>query len=190
MPSKRRYNALLTEPHGSCVPERPCAEHAQDPRVPSCKKRDRGLGAIPGGIRQTRGKFDTAIDEYIYRLTLDGFGDQTGDVEGPGYYSSIDLGFEILQRLRKEAIENGDRLTTEEETLIEDSVGAIVYENSQGFVYVTYYDDENEFAERCGRRSRRSATNGAKTRTVTMNTMNTAMTMKTRTVIDEGTFQR
>ena len=110
------------------------------------------LTFVPGGIRRDGpGKFDTIIDGYVHGLTLDGCAEQAGDVSYGGHYSAVDLGPEALRSLHKEASEAGDRLTTEEEQLIAGSAGAIVREDGQGFVDVTYYDEEEEYRKAWGK---------------------------------------
>lgn len=84
------------------------------------------------------GKYDSIIDGYVHGLSLDS-GDGLGDVEHFGYYSAVDLGRSVLHDIEKEAAESGDLLTTAEKNLIRGSAGAILEENSQGFVRVEYY---------------------------------------------------
>ncbi len=104
-----------------------------------------------GGLRRARlGKFEGGlfINQYVYDLTLEGWGDGTGDVSEIGvYYSSVELGPEALKRVEEIVDEEGDKLTPEERALIIDSYGAIVSENDQGFVSVDYYEDQESFED-------------------------------------------
>ena len=109
----------------------------------------RSFSFVPGGIRRYGpGKFDTIIDGYVYDTTLDGCCDEAGDAQGPGWYALVPLGDgETLKSIREAAAEQGDQLTTAEEEQILNHAGAIVSENDQGFVGVTYYDSEEELDE-------------------------------------------
>ena len=104
------------------------------------------LNFVPGGIRPYGpGKFDSIIDGYVYDTTLDGCCEEAGDVSGPGWHARVPLGDgETLKQIHEHAAEQGDQLTTEEEEQILNHAGAIVSENDQGFVGVSYYDTEKE----------------------------------------------
>lgn len=93
------------------------------------------------------GKFNTIIDSLVYEMTTAGMGDEScGDVSEVGFYAEkVTLGDkDALKAVEDFAKEGGEELTPEEKSLIEESVGAIVVENEQGFVSVDYYDDEKE----------------------------------------------
>lgn len=92
------------------------------------------------------GKFDSIIDEYVYALSGEGWThEEVGDVQGFGWFGSVYLGSpEAVKRVKELAAEAKDTLTAEEEELIAESAGAIISEDDQGFVGVTYYDSENE----------------------------------------------
>lgn len=102
---------------------------------------------MPQGIRRYGpGKFNTILDSYVYELSLDGGSDDCGDVGEIGIiYSRLELGSEALDAIKAEAVEDGDTLTSEEETLIKDSFGAILTENDQGFVSVDYIKTKKEY---------------------------------------------
>lgn len=101
---------------------------------------------VPGGLRPySLGKFSRIIDGYVYRLTLDGCAKEAGDASAGGYYCAVDLGPDALAHLQWEATSEGDRLTTDEENLILDNVGAILRTHDNGFVSVSYYDSKREF---------------------------------------------
>jgi hypothetical protein len=99
------------------------------------------------GIRRYGpGKFNTILDSVIYGMIGDGMGDEScGDVSEVGFAAEkISLGKDAVKEAERIAAED-DGLTDEEVEMIEDSVGAIMVENDQGFVTVDYYDDEKEF---------------------------------------------
>ena len=77
-------------------------------------------------------KFDSRADELVYAITFDGSCESTGDVNENGrWYGLIefdDTDDEIIAAIAAEY------------DLIEPA-GAIVSEDSQGFVKVGYYDD-------------------------------------------------
>lgn len=100
---------------------------------------------VPGGLRRDKmHKFDLEVDGYVHGIGLDGASAEGGDSGTVGYYWSVALGPKALRQIHDEAAAQGDRLTTEEENLIADSAGAIVREDSRGFVSVTYYDDQRD----------------------------------------------
>jgi hypothetical protein len=101
------------------------------------------------GIRRYGpGKFNTILDSVIYQMIGEGMGDEScGDVSEVGFYAEkIGLGPDAVKEAERIIDENGDGpLTDEERKMIEESVGAIMAENDQGFVTVDYYDKEKEF---------------------------------------------
>lgn len=94
------------------------------------------------------GKYSNTADEYFHGLTLDGCCDEeTGDVESFGWYGLVML--------------DDGPIVINWEGGSQTVYGAIVHEDSQGFVDVTYYDCaaeasaqfamiEDEYAELCG----------------------------------------
>ncbi len=102
---------------------------------------------MPTGIRRYGpGKFDTILDSYVYRLSLDG-AESVGDVSEIGIvYSRVKLGPDAVKDIEAEIErEKDDPLTDEERELVKDSFGAILTENDQGFVSVDYFDTEKEY---------------------------------------------
>lgn len=101
------------------------------------------------GIRRYGpGKFNTILDAVVYGMCGEGMGDEScGDVSEVGFAAEkIYFGDDSVKEA--ERIANDFRkgpLTDEEREMLEDSVGAIMVENEQGFVTVDYYDDEKEF---------------------------------------------
>ena len=90
------------------------------------------------------GKFDTILDSYVYALNLDGWEEESlGESEGFGYYGRLLLGQEAVDYVLKE-LKGAFKptLTAEEKKVLSDSAGAIVSENDQGFVGVTYYKNK------------------------------------------------
>lgn len=104
------------------------------------------IAFVPGGLRfHLLSKFARAIDEYVYKLTLAGCSKEVGDASTDGFYCAVDLGPDVLQFMRQDAADEGDQLTTEEEDLIANSVGAITCVHDNGYVSVTYYDSRRRF---------------------------------------------
>jgi hypothetical protein len=94
------------------------------------------------------GKFNTILDSLVFVVSLDGFAEDIGDVESTiGHHTRLDFGDDFLPYLVKETADNSPTLhplTEEEMELVQNSAGAILYQNDQGFVDVTYYDTEEE----------------------------------------------
>lgn len=112
--------------------------------------------------RHGPGKFNTIIDGYVYELTLDGSGESLGDAETFNHYDAVTLGKEGLKAIAEIAKEDpthdggkrhGD-LTLEEARLIRKSYGAIVEENSQGFVRIEYFKTQKGFEKAWARLER------------------------------------
>lgn len=86
------------------------------------------------------GKFDTILDSYVYDVSMDGTDEECGSVSEYGEWYGI-------MRNGKTIFRDGDpmleQLTTEEREQLESSAGVILYEGSNGFVSVTYYDTED-----------------------------------------------
>ena len=78
------------------------------------------------------GKFDTMLDAAVYDASLNGLDEEMGEADGFGWYG--------LMRAPLLDIREQDALTPEEEEFLVEQVGAIVSEDSQGFVTVTYYE--------------------------------------------------
>ena len=85
------------------------------------------------------GKFDKVIDSYVYALSLDGCGEEAGDVQTTNHFCTVHLGREGAKAILDEAAREGDALTPEESRLVRSHFGAIIEENDQGFVTVSYF---------------------------------------------------
>lgn len=72
------------------------------------------------------GKFDSNVDERVYEMSLEGWGEELGDAETFGHYTLLDFGDEPL-------------IVTEPGTKPAKHAAAIVFVNNQGFVQVSYY---------------------------------------------------
>lgn len=99
------------------------------------------------------GKFSSPLDEYVYRLSLDGGNEELGDVEGFGYYARLDsITFEDVVRAATDSgeDEHSARKAWEREfkgtqLRFKDFIpAAILHEDSQGFVGVTYFASDRD----------------------------------------------
>lgn len=90
-----------------------------------------------GGVRgYGPGKYNTMLDGIVHGFLMEGWGDETtGDIESTGVYDKLRLGPEAV----KAALKEDPDLTGDEKNLLRTSYGAIVVENDQGFVGVSYY---------------------------------------------------
>lgn len=87
------------------------------------------------------GKFNTILDQYVYSVSMDGGADEEESYgDGGGWYGLMRGGSSIF-RDHDPMLET---LNTDEQELLTSSAGVILYEDSQGFVYVTYYDTDKE----------------------------------------------
>lgn len=79
------------------------------------------------------GKFDLMIDAYIWDLSLDGYCDEeAGSISETGiWYGRINAGIQDFA--------DSDLLNQDERDYLRSFVGAIVSEDSHGFVHVEYY---------------------------------------------------
>lgn len=85
------------------------------------------------------GKFSTILDSYVYSVSLDGGCDEEESLgDGNGWYGIMRNGRTIF-RDHDPMLEP---LNEAEQKQLTSSAGVIVYEDSQGFVYVTYYDKD------------------------------------------------
>lgn len=80
------------------------------------------------------GKFGSRADRRVYRITLDGC-EECGDVEGPGWYGMITGRILGLAR-----------------------AGAILREDSDGFISVNYYNDARALLDNWTRTEEHCAT--------------------------------
>jgi len=98
---------------------------------------------MESGIRKYGpGKFQNYIDQYVYALSCEGFVDEeVGSIQENGEWYGMIRGSireDVIKRALKDHTPHD--LTKEELDLI-DTVGIIVSEDSDGFFWVTYYDD-------------------------------------------------
>jgi hypothetical protein len=90
------------------------------------------------------GKFEGGliIDEYVHAASLDGCGETVGSDDGGESYTSVDGPFADITP----ANEDGTPMFNADEiAFLASQAGAIIYESSDGFVDVTYYDDEESY---------------------------------------------
>lgn len=95
------------------------------------------------------GKFATIVDSYVYEVTLDGGADEeaTYPQEGSGWFGLVWIDTPTRERIREIAHEQDDRLTEEEENLLDDSKAVILFERSDGIVEVDWFDSKREAEE-------------------------------------------
>jgi hypothetical protein len=91
------------------------------------------------------GKFEGGliIDEYVHAASLDGCGETVGSDDGGESYTSVD-GPLLRGDTRLPNRADGE-LSADERSFLAIQSGAIIYEDSQGFVSVTYYDDKEAY---------------------------------------------
>lgn len=90
--------------------------------------------ATTGLRRYGPGKFDTMLDAYVYDLSLNGCDEETGESETTGWYG-------LLRGLLIDEPFLECTLTAAEVDYVRaHAAGAIVSEDSQGFVHVEYFD--------------------------------------------------
>lgn len=87
------------------------------------------------------GKFNTILDQYVYSVSLYGGADEEESYgDGSGWYGLMRHGRSIF-RDHDPMLET---LNVDEQELLTSSAGVILYEDSNGFVYVTYYDTDSQ----------------------------------------------
>jgi hypothetical protein len=90
------------------------------------------------------GKFEGGllIDEHVYAASLHGCGETVGGDDGGESYTSVDGPLTDI----RPTDEHGTPLLNDHEiSFLASQAGAIIYEDSQGFVFVTYYEDEESY---------------------------------------------
>lgn len=85
------------------------------------------------------GKFDTIVDSYVYDVSLSGCDEETGSVDETGRWYGLIRGH-ILPDPGESPL-TGTALNDAETALLARSAGAILSEDSQGFVSVEYFTD-------------------------------------------------
>lgn len=94
------------------------------------------------------GKFHNVIDEYVYEIVMNGFGDDSLSYEDAGGgYDLVTFDKGTADTIRKFAEENDDELTEEEEDLIEETAAVILFTRSDGIIEATWFKSEQK-AER------------------------------------------
>lgn len=87
------------------------------------------------------GKFDTILDAYVYEVTLGGCADdEIGDANAGGWFCLMRNGRTIF----KDHDPLLETLNEAEQEQLTSCAGVIVREDSQGFVYVRYYETSAE----------------------------------------------
>jgi hypothetical protein len=87
------------------------------------------------------GKFNTMLDAYVYSVSLDGGCDaETGDANSTGWYGLMRHGRSIF-RDHDPMLES---LNEAEQEKLTTCAGVILFEDSNGFVSITYYDTEEK----------------------------------------------
>jgi hypothetical protein len=87
------------------------------------------------------GKFNTILDSYVYSVSLDGGCDmETGDSSEQGWFGLMRHGHTIF-RDHDPFLET---LNDDERDALKVCAGVILSEDSNGFVYVKYYDSMDE----------------------------------------------
>ena len=83
------------------------------------------------------GKFHNMLDAYVYSLSLNGCDDETGDVGEVGHWYGLLKGFNAADISATATCDGA--ITPDEVAYLLRHVGAIVHEDSQGFVSVDYH---------------------------------------------------
>jgi hypothetical protein len=87
-----------------------------------------------------QGKFNTILDSYVYSVSLDGGCDEEeGGVSECGEWYGIMRNGRTIFRDHDPLLET---LNTSEQNRLTSSAGVILREDSQGFVFVSYYDTD------------------------------------------------
>jgi hypothetical protein len=88
------------------------------------------------------GKFSTILDSYVYSVSLDGGCDEEeGSVSESGAWYGIMRNGRTIFRDHDPMLET---LNAAEQEKLTSSAGVILYEDSNGFVYVSYYATDDE----------------------------------------------
>lgn len=88
------------------------------------------------------GKFSTILDSYVYSVSLDGGCDmEAGDVSECGVWYGMMRHGRTIFRDHDPMLES---LNEAEQAQLTGCSGVILREDSNGFVYVTYYETEPE----------------------------------------------
>jgi hypothetical protein len=88
------------------------------------------------------GKFSLMVDALAYSASMDGCGEEVGDVDTFGHYCLV-TGGKFLDTLPDSGI-GSDDLSEEDRAFVQAQDSAIVHTDSQGFVSVDWFTDERE----------------------------------------------
>lgn len=95
--------------------------------------------------RYGKGKFVYNVDAYAHSVSLDG-GADLGESDGPlGCHTRIDGPFEPGKANAWDKTNHDDTLTCADVSFLSRQAGAILHEDSQGFVTVEWFDALREF---------------------------------------------
>jgi hypothetical protein len=87
------------------------------------------------------GKFNTILDSYVYSVSLDGGCDEeTGDANYSGWYGLMRNGHTIF----RDHDPHLESLNDDERDKLTSCAGVILREDSNGFVYVDYYNTNED----------------------------------------------
>ncbi len=91
------------------------------------------------------GKFEGGylIDQYIYEMAGEA-GHYIGDIETTGLATPMKFDPLLVSDVEEAIKKDGDYLRKEEREFLLGMAGAIVIEDSQGFVDIDYFEDKNE----------------------------------------------
>lgn len=91
------------------------------------------------------GKFYDIVDQYVYEIVMNGFGDESVSYEDAGGgYDLVRFSDGTLDTIRKFAAEENDELTEDEEELIEETAAVILFTRSDGIVEADWFEDLKE----------------------------------------------
>lgn len=117
-------------------------------RIHDWKRRTGMPRANPDGIRRSgSSKFGSVIDELFWQLSLDGGPDEElGESESFGWYGKMAISPSIIADLDRTAGDAGvEPLNEAEKEYISNHAGAIISEDSQGFVDAVFFKTNREF---------------------------------------------
>jgi hypothetical protein len=87
------------------------------------------------------GKFSTILDSYVYSVSLDGGCDEEAGDSSEGCWYGLMRNGRTIFRDHDPMLES---LNDDEREKLTSCAGVILSEDSQGFVYVTYYNTTAE----------------------------------------------
>lgn len=79
-------------------------------------------------FKSQHGKFENKATEIVYEMTLDGGGDECGDVEGPGWFGKVEGPFD--------------------EPGLKKYKGAIIQQDNSGFVYSEFFTSKEKLKKK------------------------------------------